>query len=187
MSTRWHTMSEKQLSILIQGRNYARGNRQIIRIPRAFACISAGAPWLWCSAMQIDKFCRNLHDCACSQHHFTELFFHWKFIGSQMHADADADEDTDTDAIALKRGGGGSKQQSLHRHLLSVGKFAYGYDEIRSHPTLISAAQRAAALARFPKPPLDPEPELLRSTRDVEYQQCNLSTRSVRNNKCSWN
>ena len=55
MPTRWHMMSEKQLSILIQGRNYARGNRQIIRIPRAFACISAGAPWLWRSVMQIDK------------------------------------------------------------------------------------------------------------------------------------
>ena len=55
MSTRWHMMSEKQLSILIQGRNYARGNRQIIRIPREFASISAGAPWLWRSVMQIDK------------------------------------------------------------------------------------------------------------------------------------
>ena len=55
MPTRWHMMSEKQLSILIQGRNYARGNRQIIIIPRAFACISAGAPWLWRSVMQIDK------------------------------------------------------------------------------------------------------------------------------------
>ena len=55
MPTRWHMMSEKQLSIFIQGRNYARGNRLIIRIPRAFACISAGAPWLWRSAMQIDK------------------------------------------------------------------------------------------------------------------------------------
>ena len=49
------TWCQKQLSILIQGRNYARGNRQIIRIPRAFACISAGAPWLWRSVMQIDK------------------------------------------------------------------------------------------------------------------------------------
>ena len=55
MSSRWHMMSEKQLSILIQGRNYARGNRQIIRIPRAFARIPAGAPWLWRSVMQIDK------------------------------------------------------------------------------------------------------------------------------------
>ena len=55
MPTRWHMMTEKQLSILIQGRNYARENRQIIRIPRAFACISAGAPWLWRSIMQIDK------------------------------------------------------------------------------------------------------------------------------------
>ena len=55
MSTRWHMMSEKQLSILIQGRNHARGNRQIIRILRAFACKSAGAPWLWRSVMQIDK------------------------------------------------------------------------------------------------------------------------------------
>ena len=55
MPTRWHMMSEKQLSILTQGINYARGNRQIIRIPRAFACISAGAPWLWRNVMQIDK------------------------------------------------------------------------------------------------------------------------------------
>ena len=43
------------LTILIQGRNYTRGNQQIIRIPRAFACISVGAPWLWRSVMQIDK------------------------------------------------------------------------------------------------------------------------------------
>ena len=55
LSTRWHMMSEEQLSILIQGRNYARGNRQIIIIPRAFACISAGAPGLWRSVMQIGK------------------------------------------------------------------------------------------------------------------------------------
>ena len=48
-------MSEKQLPILLQGRNYTRGNRQIIRIPRAFACISAGAPWLWQGVMQIYK------------------------------------------------------------------------------------------------------------------------------------
>ena len=27
----------------------------IIRIPSAFACISAGAPWIWCSVMQIDQ------------------------------------------------------------------------------------------------------------------------------------
>ena len=78
MSTRWHMMSKKQLSILIQGRNFARGNRQIIRIPRALACISAGAPWLWRSVMQIDKsFPRKR---ACSQHHFMELLF----IGSSL-------------------------------------------------------------------------------------------------------
>ena len=29
MPTTWHMMSEKQLSILIQGRNYARGNRHL--------------------------------------------------------------------------------------------------------------------------------------------------------------
>ena len=60
MPTRWHIWSEKQLSILLKGRNYARGNRQIIRIPRAFACISAGAPWLWRSVMQIDKVSQEL-------------------------------------------------------------------------------------------------------------------------------
>ena len=46
-------MSEKQLSIIAWRRNNARGNRQIIRIPRTFACISAGAPRFWWSVMQI--------------------------------------------------------------------------------------------------------------------------------------
>ena len=45
----------------------------------------------------------------------------------------------------------GSKQRSLHPHLLPVG--TCGYDLISSHPTLISAAQRTAALTHFPKPP----------------------------------
>ena len=75
-------MSEKQLSILIQGRNYARGNRQIIRIPRAFACISAGAPWLWRSVMQIDKVSQEPAHSAISRN----LFFHWKFIVSPERA-----------------------------------------------------------------------------------------------------
>ena len=48
MFTRWDMMSEKQLSILVLGRSYTRGNRQIIRISRTFACISesAGSPQL---------------------------------------------------------------------------------------------------------------------------------------------
>ena len=61
-------------------RNYARGNRQIIRIRRTFACISAGGPRLWHSVMQIDQVSQEPRDCACSQRHFTEPFFHWKFI-----------------------------------------------------------------------------------------------------------
>ena len=60
MSTTWHMMSKKQLSILAQGINYARGNREIIRIARVFACISAGAPRLWRSVMQIDKVSQEL-------------------------------------------------------------------------------------------------------------------------------
>ena len=87
MPTRWHMMSEKQLSILIQGRNYARGNRQIIRIPRAFACISAGAPWLWRSVMQIDKVSQEparLRMLTAPFH--GTFFFHWKFIVSALLA-----------------------------------------------------------------------------------------------------
>ena len=88
MPTRWHMMSEKQLSILIQGRNYARGNRQIIRIPRAFACISAGAPWLWRSVMEIDKVSQEparLRMLTAPFH--GTFFFHWKFIvrGKCLH------------------------------------------------------------------------------------------------------
>ena len=80
MPTRWHMMSEKQLSILIQGRNYARGNRQIIRIPRTFACISAGAPWLWRSVMQIDKVSQEPARLRMLTAPFQgTFFFHWKF------------------------------------------------------------------------------------------------------------
>ena len=53
MSTRWHMMSEKQLSIHVQGRNYDRGNQQINGIPMASPWILAGAPRLWRSVMQI--------------------------------------------------------------------------------------------------------------------------------------
>ena len=55
----------------------ARGNRQIARIPRAFACISVGAPWWWGSVMQIFPGTRataHAH-CAISQN----IFFHLKF------------------------------------------------------------------------------------------------------------
>ena len=86
MPTRWHMMSEKQLSILIQERKYARGNRQIIRIPRAFACISAGAPWLWRSVMQIDKVSQEparLRMLTAPFH--GTFFFHGKFIVHGTH------------------------------------------------------------------------------------------------------
>ena len=72
---------QKQLSILIQGRNYARGNRQIIRISREYASISAGAPWLWRSVMQIDKVSQEparLRMLTVPFH--GTFFFHWKFI-----------------------------------------------------------------------------------------------------------
>ena len=80
MSIRWHMMSEKQLSILIQGRNYARGNRQIIRIPRAFARIPAGAPWLWRSVMQIDKVSQEPARLRMLAPFHGTFFSHWKFI-----------------------------------------------------------------------------------------------------------
>ena len=80
MSTRWHIMSEKQLSILIEGRNYVRGDWQINRIPRIPTWMSAGAPGLCVALCKLTKFPRTLCDCACSQRHYTETFFHWKFI-----------------------------------------------------------------------------------------------------------
>ena len=77
----WHMMSEKQLSILTQGRNYARGNRQIIRIPRAFTCISAGAPWLWRSSYANWQSFPGTRTTAHANSDISRnLFSHWKFI-----------------------------------------------------------------------------------------------------------
>ena len=75
MPTRWHMMSEKQLSILIQGRNYARGNWQIIKFPGHSHAYQRELPDYDVALCKLTKFPRNPRDCACSQRHFTKPFF----------------------------------------------------------------------------------------------------------------
>ena len=58
-----------------KGGNYARGNRQKIRIPRHSQAYQRELPDYDVALCTLTKFPRNPRDCACSQHHFTELFF----------------------------------------------------------------------------------------------------------------